>query len=132
MYEEESSRRCIQRPRTPQPLCTASNSACTCRAAARARRAPTCSTRSSSYRHDGEKLAAGTVDHGPAFVVLAGAQPRAFGRGETDHAPLHLAAVLRTRDDLLAWVAALAEVDPAQRFEIHHLRHELVLRRCAD
>src|SRR4051812_26335395 len=53
-------------------------------------------------------------------------------RGEAHHAPLHLAAVLRARDDLLARIAALLEVDAAQLLEIDHLRHEEVLRGSRD
>ena len=49
-----------------------------------------------------------------------------------NHAPLDLAAVLRARDDFLAGIAALAEVDAAERLEVHHLRHELVLGRARD
>src|SRR5205814_7275592 len=48
------------------------------------------------------------------------------------HAALHLPAVLRARDDLLPRIAAFAEVDAAERLEVDHLRHELVLRRARD
>jgi hypothetical protein len=43
-----------------------------------------------------------------------------------------LAAVLRARDDFLAGIAAFLEVDAAEDLEVHHLRHELVLRRRGD
>src|SRR4051812_13851322 len=49
-----------------------------------------------------------------------------------DHAALHLPAVLGSGDDLLTGVAALTKVDAAQGFEVHHLRHELILRGARD
>ena len=42
------------------------------------------------------------------------------------------AAVLAARDDLLARVAALLEVDAAEQLEVQHLRHELVDGRRLD
>src|SRR6185295_5898628 len=92
-----------------------------------------CSRRSSaSYRHDREQLPAGAVHHGAAVERLAGTQPFALRRRQAHHAPLHLAAVLRARDDFLAGIAAFLEVDAAEGLEVHHLRHELVLRRRGD
>ena len=46
-----------------------------------------------------------------------------------DHAALERAAVLRARDDFLPRIAALLEIHSADQLQVHHLRHELVLRR---
>ena len=51
---------------------------------------------------------------------------------EQEHAALDRAAVLAARDDLLARIAALLEVDAADELEIDHLRHELLDRRGLD
>ena len=51
---------------------------------------------------------------------------------EQEHAPLGRAAVLAARDDLLARVAALLEIDAADELEVDHLRHEPVDRRRLD
>ncbi|SPA40482.1 hypothetical protein CBM2606_A70101 [Cupriavidus taiwanensis] len=48
------------------------------------------------------------------------------------HAALERAAILAARHYLLARIAALAEIDPADQLEIDHLRHELLLRRRDD
>ena len=59
------------------------------------------------------------------------------GRGgaralEQEHPALDRAAVLAARDDFLARVAALLEVDAADQLEIEHLRHEPIDRRGLD
>src|SRR5687767_15214214 len=43
---------------------------------------------------------------------------------EAEHASLDRAPKMRARDDLLARVAALLEIDAAQQVEVEHLRNE--------
>src|SRR4029079_10850829 len=57
---------------------------------------------------------------------------RERGAAQPVEPALHLAAVLRARDDLLAGIAALVEIDAARALEVDHLRHELILGRLRD
>src|SRR5207248_11216845 len=92
------------------------------RAARRRGQDPPCNRRSSSDRHYRKELGAAFggrhIDHRAAVVFLARGERDTGGSTRVNHAPLDLAAVLRARDDFLAGIAGLAEVDAADRLEV--------------
>ena len=51
---------------------------------------------------------------------------------QQEGAPLQLAQIVAARDDFLARVAALLEIDPADQLVVEHLRHELAGGRGHD
>ena len=75
MYVVGSSRRCIQRPRTPNCFSTTSKSASTWDFSVATWRARPCSTRNSSNRHHGERFTRRAVHHHAAVELLTGLLP---------------------------------------------------------
>ena len=108
-----------------------------CPAAARRRRARPGATRSARCRHPAGDAALHWRPSPPARPRSPATNTSWPGAGdglalEQEGAPLGRAAVLAARDDFLAGIAALLEVDAADELEVHHLRHEPVDRRRLD